>query len=322
MRRNATIGLASLLGTAAAGAFLYGAYRRDMAAIRAAVEDGGQSVMTGCGAVEYAREGSGSPVLVIHGADGGYDQGLFLGRELFGAGYDVIAPSRFGYLGTPVPADPTQAAQADAHEPLLDALGIGRAVVIGVSAGAPSAIELALRHPERVSALILAVPRAYAPGAAEVTAPAQSAKVLKAVMAGADFSFWLAAKVARRSIVRFLGVPPEVEAEAEPEDRARVTAVIRGILPLSKRLAGLQVDSATRIGPWPLDRISVPTLVISAEDDLYGTLPPACYTAGHIPGAELLVLASGGHLMVGRGDEVRGRIAAFLQESQGLAEAA
>ena len=322
MRRNALLAVASVLGSTAAGAALYGAYRRDIATIRAAIEAGGTRIETESGPIEYAREGSGPPMLVIHGAGGGYDQGLMLGRELFGSGFDVIAPSRFGYLRTPVPGDSSPAAQADAHAALLDALRIfGPVTVVGVSAGAPSAIELALRHPERVSGLILAVPRAYAPGMPEVSSPPEAGRVLKLVMTGADFAFWAAARVARRSVVRFLGVPPGVEARAAPEDRERVTQVIRGILPLSKRMAGLEADSEAKISGWPLERIKVPTLVISAMDDLYGTLPAASYTAEQLPNAELMVLASGGHLMVGRGDEVRERIASFLQQLQTAAAA-
>ena len=75
----------------------------------------------------------------------------------------MIAPSRFEYLGTPIPADTSPAAQADAHVALLSVLEIDKAVVVGVSAAARSAIELALPHPDRVSALILIVPGAYAP---------------------------------------------------------------------------------------------------------------------------------------------------------------
>ena len=322
MRRNAVFAAAVALGSTAAGAAILGVYRRDIATIRAAVEAGGIRVATECGVIEYAREGSGPPVLVIHGAGGGYDQGLMLGREMLGSGFDVIAPSRFGYLGTPVPSDSSPSAQADAHAALLHQLRIFRSVtVVGVSAGAPSAIELALRHPDRVSALILAVPRAYAPGLPEVSAPAESRAMMRMVMAGADFAFWAASRFARRSVVRFLGVPPKVEAKAAPEDRERVTQVIRGILPLSKRIAGLEADASAQIRGWPLERIKVPTLVISAMDDLYGTLPAAGYTAEQIPNAELMVLPSGGHLMVGRGDEVREAIGTFLRKHQQAAAA-
>src|SRR5687768_5588764 len=205
MRRKTLLAIASFSGPATAAAALYGVYRGDMARIEAEVGAGGVLVATDRGPIEYAREGSGPPVLVIHGAGGGYDQGLMLGYELFGSGYDIIAPSRFGYLRTPVPAESSPAAQADAHVALLDKLRIFHPVtVVGVSAGAPSAIELTIRHPERVSALILAVPRAFAPDEPEVSSPPESSRVLKLVMAGADFAFWAASKFTRRSIVRFL----------------------------------------------------------------------------------------------------------------------
>ena len=95
------------------------------------------------------------PLLSIHGAGGGYDQGLANAVELVGEGFRVIAPSRFGYLGTPIPANASPSAQADAHATVLAELKVDKAVVVGISAGARSAIELALRHPDRVAVLIL-----------------------------------------------------------------------------------------------------------------------------------------------------------------------
>lgn len=90
-------------------------------------------------------------------------QGLEIAEPLARAGLRVIAVSRFGYLRTPLPADASAAAQADAHACVLDALGIRRAAVLGVSAGGPSALQFALRHPERTAALVLLVPAVYAP---------------------------------------------------------------------------------------------------------------------------------------------------------------
>lgn len=297
----------------AAGLMTYARYRREMRSIRKAIDSGSTIAETTAGAVEYAEAGEGEPMLVIHGAGGGYDQGLFLGRDM-GKGYRVIAPSRFGYLKTPVPQDFSPAAQADAHAALLDFLGIKKSIVVAASAGAPSAIELALRHPEGVSALILLVPRTYHPTqsiGADESVPSQA--ILRLVEASADFLFWMAMRVSRASVVRFLGVPPEIEASASEEDRARVTELMDSILPLSDRVLGIEVDSRTEMSPWPLERIAVPTLIISAEDDLYKTLPGARFTAGRIPGAELHVLKSGGHLMVGQSHQVRKWIHDFLR---------
>lgn len=90
-------------------------------------------------------------MLVVHGAGGGFDQGLAIGAPLAARGYRVIAMSRLGYLRTPLPAEASAAAQGDAHACLLDALGLERAAVVAASAGAPSALQLALREAEVMS---------------------------------------------------------------------------------------------------------------------------------------------------------------------------
>jgi pimeloyl-ACP methyl ester carboxylesterase len=197
---------------------------------------------------------------------------------------------------------------------LLDHLQVPSAVVLGISAGAPSAIELALRHPERVRALILVVPRAYAPGV-EVSAERRGANkpILDMVMKGQDFAWWSATKFARRRLLRFLGVPGAVYDAADPLARDRLDWIARNVLPLSRRMRGILADAEARIEPWPLERIAAPTLVLSARDDLFNTLPAARWTADHVPGAELMVLESGGHLLCGRSEEVRVRIAEFLR---------
>jgi hypothetical protein len=98
--------IAGVLSAAASAATLsaYARYRKEIRDIRASVERGRTIALTESGPIEYAEAGEGEPMLVIDGAGGGYDQGLFLGAGL-GSEYRIIAPSRFGYLKTPVPAD-------------------------------------------------------------------------------------------------------------------------------------------------------------------------------------------------------------------------
>ncbi len=164
---------------------------------RSAVAKGSQIANTVAGPIEYAERGDGTPLLSIHGAGGGWDQGLTNVADLVGDRFRVIAPSRFGYLGTPIPTDVSPAAQADAHRALLSTLMIDKAIVVGVSAGARSAIELALRHPDYVSALILIVPGSYTPqNPVMVEGSRGSAFVLWLVNAGADFAWWAMEKIA------------------------------------------------------------------------------------------------------------------------------
>ena len=93
--------------------------------------------------------GEGEPLLVAHGAEGGFDQGIDMTGALAGQGYRLIVPSLFCYLRSILPANLTTGMQADAFAQLLDHLGIDKVVVVGLSAGAWSSMQFAIRHRER-----------------------------------------------------------------------------------------------------------------------------------------------------------------------------
>ena len=156
-RRAAFTLLAVVSTLAVAGSSLLIAWRfdSDMQRARARAAQGSVLLQTRCGPIEYQEAGAGVPLLAVHGSGGGHDQGMAFASKLAKQGIRVIAMSRFGYLRTPMPADASAAAQAEAHVCLLDALGIRRAAVMGGSAGAPSALQMALRHADRVSAMVL-----------------------------------------------------------------------------------------------------------------------------------------------------------------------
>ena len=215
-----------------------------LAAARAA--QGSVLITTRCGAIEYQERGAGVPLLMVHGSGGGHDQGMAFAGGLAQRGIRVIAMSRFGYLRTPMPADASPAAQADAHVCLLDALGIQQAAVLGGSAGGPSALQMAIRHPDRVSAMVLLVPLAYKPStsadSAKPLAPWAEALLMRLI--GSDFAFWAGLHMARDQVIRYvLATPPEQVSAASPQERARVNAILDRILPVSARSAGLRRDS-------------------------------------------------------------------------------
>jgi 2-hydroxy-6-oxonona-2,4-dienedioate hydrolase len=321
MQSKNWIGIASAVGAAAIAGGTYWRYRHDMSDRTKALEAKSSVARTAKGEIEYAREGSGPAALVIHGAGGGFDQGLYLAHEMLGDGYDVIAPSRFGYLRTPVPTDASHKAQAEAHAALLDNLGVEDTIVMGVSAGAPSAIEFAVRYPERTRALILVVPRAYDPAnQVGVEQTPQNKAVIKLFENSADFSYWAATKLGRKQLVRFFGVDPELEATAAPDEREKISGLIADMLPLSARFEGIVADTSSELVRPELEKIDAPTLVISAEDDLYHTLPGARFAAEHIPNAELKVFKSGGHLLIGHAEDTRRAINAFLARYADTAE--
>jgi pimeloyl-ACP methyl ester carboxylesterase len=313
-RRRVGVALAALGLLSAAP--VYASYRAELKRARARIA-GSRLAQTRFGPIEYALAGSGPPVLFIHGAGGGFDQGLAFGADLATAGFRLIAMSRFGYLRTPLPDDASAAAQADAHASLLDALEISRAAIIGGSAGAPSAMQFALRHPERTSALVLAVPAAYVPradGKPAMDVPA-GLEALFGTALRSDLLFWAMCRIARATVVRaILGTPPEVVERASAEERERVEQVLEHILPVSARRLGLINDAAvtSRLERYELEKIAAPTFVFSVADDLYGTYECARYTAEHIPNARFVGYPTGGHLWVGHQREVFQEIAAFL----------
>jgi len=296
-------------------------YQTEIRRERNRVATGSRILETAFGPIEYADAGEGGlPILVIHGAGGGFDQGLDVAQHLVKHGFRVIAISRFGYLRTPLPRNASAAAQADAHAAVLDALHIPRCAVLGVSAGGPSAMQLALRHPERVAALVLMVPAAYAPtpsargGSAPDRMPALT-RVLMDIALKSDFLFWLALQIAPNAMTRvILGTPPALLANADAVERARVATVLDHVLPVSTRRLGLLNDAAvvSALPRYELERIATPTLIISARDDLYHTFAGARYSAEHMPHARFIGYPSGGHLLVGHDQAVTTEIVSFL----------
>ena len=292
-------------------------FDNDMQRARAHAARGSVLLPTRCGPIEYQESGTGVPLLAVHGSGGGHDQGMAFASGLAARGIRVIAMSRFGYLRTAMPADASAAAQADAHVCLLDALGIPKAAIMGGSAGAPSTLQMAVRHPDRVSALVLLVPLTYKPPTQADSASSLPPWIEATMMRflGSDFLFWSALHVARDQVIKLvLATPPELLARASPKERVRVDAMLDNILPVSLRAEGLRSDTdvGKHLSPSPLESIRVPTLVISARDDRYGTYASAQYTAGRIPGAKFIGFDEGGHTWVGHNDEVMAAIVRLL----------
>jgi pimeloyl-ACP methyl ester carboxylesterase len=276
----------------------YPFYLGDMRAARERISNGSSVAQTRCGPIEYAEAGRGPAVLLVHGAGGGFDQSMMVAGNELARSARVIAVSRFGYLRTPLPPDASPAAQADAYACLLDALNVTRAFLFAASAGSPSAMQFALRHPERTLGLALLVPLAYMPDAPIPAPPAAARLAFQS-----DFVFWALAKVISR-----LG--PAASADEERRFRAMVDQP----LPISARLDGLKNDGAVAhaLPRYELERIRVPTLVITVRDDVFTMYERARYTAANIPGARLVAYETGGHFWVGNHAALMSELRAFL----------
>jgi 2-hydroxy-6-oxonona-2,4-dienedioate hydrolase len=309
-RRLATVRVFGFAAVVAGGA-IAAAFRSDMRAARARLVAQSRLVDTVTGPVEVAESGTGPPVLVVHGTGGGFDQGLMAARGILGSEYRVIAPSRFGYLRTPMPADASHAAQAEGLAALLDALEVSQTVVVAVSAGAQPATRLALRHPERVRALVLITPALHLPPKPGFPEAGPPAFVLDHVLAS-DFVVWVMVRLAPRLLTRIAGVPPALDHHVTRELRRELAD---GFFPASQRHVGLANDvrTTTPVAPdLPIERLQMPVMLIGAADDPYETGDVVRYAAGRLPTATLLVLESGGHIMIGQHDRVSREVQEFL----------
>ena len=300
-------------------AAIYRAYWRDIRKAQARVSTGSSIINTERGPMEYASIGEGAPLLVVHGAGGGFDQALDFATDLNRAGFRCIFVSRFGYLRTPLPVDASPEAQADQYARLLDSLCIPEGAILGISAGGPSALQFAIRHSQRCSALVLLVPATFAPSGAGIHPSSPwVTRLLTDTVLKSDFAFWLMIRLARRTVIEnILGTPSQVAESVSPAERERLQTILMNILPVSRRRAGLLNDGAvvSSLRRFDLERIEAPTLLISVEDDRYGTFPGAQYTAGQIRNARFSGFPTGGHLWLGHNEEVSTAVRNFLQRA-------
>jgi len=307
-------GVIILLG----GGYVWSRFRQAVETAEQRVSGRSETIEAPFGRLEYAVAGSGTPLMMIHGTGGGFDQGLRFASVLQRRGHKIIAPSRFGYLRSDFPVDPSLANQADAFVTLLDHLRIDRLPVIGGSAGALSATAFALRHPERCTALILLVPAANVSGSDPVAMSALQEQAVRALLSS-DFLYWSALEAAPEWLVgTLLATDPSLLSTVSPHERERAFAILSDMMPIHARTKGMLNDALQAGHPAKMDfsRLKMPLLIISAEDDRFGTAATARKIAEIVPQVELTILPDGGHIWLGHDEAIAEYIQAFLSTSR------
>ena len=255
------------------------------------------------GPIQVAREGDGPKVMTIHGSPGGFDQGLVWARHLRDGGCELIAPSRPGYLRTPLDSGRSPAQQADLYAVMLDALHINKVTVLGISSGGPSAVHFAARHPNRTNALLL--------DAAVLLPIAPAMNALERAIFESGTGTWLSCQIAKRRpkltaalIVDALsaGLTKDGKRAAvdwitsNPARLHDVADLPTSLAPRRFREPGQRNDESneTNLESLPFAEITAPTLIAQGTNDAFPLIDHATHAADKMHGAEL-ILVDGGH---------------------------
>jgi pimeloyl-ACP methyl ester carboxylesterase len=233
----------------------------------------------------YESRGRGPAVLLVMGL------GMTLTAwwrtvPVLAASFRVLAFDNRGVGRSDPAALPYTVAQmAEDAVAVLDAAGEDAAHVYGISLGGMVAQELALRHPERIRALVLG---ATTPGGSRATAPDDPA-----------LAFFARAAAMAPEEAAWASVPFIYSERTRRRHADRIAADIarRVRFPLDPRAYGHQVAAAIAHSTSArLARIAAPTLVVHGEEDAIVPAGNARVLAAAIPGAELRLLPRAGHL--------------------------
>jgi pimeloyl-ACP methyl ester carboxylesterase len=244
-----------------------------------AVEDGMAPVEDG--ELYYRVQGSGTPVLLIHG--GGLDHRMWEGQVgPLAKEFRVVVFDVRGF-GRSSSSEPRHRKFEDVAA-LMDHLGISRASLVGLSLGGRIAIDFALSYPDRVRSLVLAGP-GLSGWAFDRDTHAYIRDVREAVDAGDE----------ARGIELWLAGPYNAPAMRDPEVATRLrrwgldNVRIWRERPMELRLTP---PAAER-----LDELRAPTLLIVGEEDIPDIHAVVAAIEVANPNAERLDLAGAGHLV-------------------------
>lgn len=183
--------------------------------------------------------------------------------------------------------DLTQAAQLTDLEAVVDAAGLDRFPLLGISQGGATCIEYAVRHPERVSKLVLY--GAYAEGWAQRSEESRRAgmALIELIRQG-----WWQENPAFRQLFGSLFIP---DANADQirwfSDLMRTTTRPSIAAQIFESFGNINVRSL-------LSQVRVPTMVIHARGDARIPLDQGRLLASEIPDARFVTLEGRNHILI------------------------
>lgn len=235
--------------------------------------------------IGYDDQGDGVPVLFLHGFP--HDRSLWSAQRVALAPQArCVVPDLRGFGDSSTHGPYSMDRYADDLVLLLDALGIERAVVCGLSMGGYIAMALWRRHPDRVRAFVFCDTKA--------SADTDEGKRRRDELAG----------LVRRDGVRVLAEAQlsGMVGPATRERRPEVVSAMRAMMGRQSAAGVIGALQALRDRPDSHDTlrtISVPSLVLVGEDDVLTPIKEARAIAEALPSAarvRLEIIAGAGHV--------------------------
>jgi pimeloyl-ACP methyl ester carboxylesterase len=241
--------------------------------------------------------GSGVPVVFLHAATGSSRVWEYQIPAFTASGYRVIAYDRRGFGRTEIdPAGRQPGTGADDLQALLQYLGVDRFHLVGTAAGAFVALDFALSFPERLRSLVVANS-----------------------IGGVQDEDFLALGRRIRPSPQFDALPPEFR-ELGPSYRAANPGGTERWVALERvsRADGPQPPAQTmrnRITFSTLDTITVPTLLLTGDADLYAPPPILRLFGARIKGSQSVIVPEAGHSTYWEQPEIFNRsVLAFIRK--------
>jgi 3-oxoadipate enol-lactonase len=241
--------------------------------------------------VYYERAGAGARLLFISGSGGDLRSKPGMFESPLAASFDLLAYDQRGLGQTDKPSGPySMQDYADDAAKLLDAIGWNDALVVGVSFGGMVAQEFALRHPHRVSRLVLACTSSGGTGGASY--PLHEIAHLP-----------IEERIPLQMSISDVRQNAEWQrAHADAVERAlvwgRAAATLGGDAPSRTSGAVLQLDARQRHDTWNrLPELRMPVLLCAGRHDGIAPVANMEAMARRIPSSELRIY-EGGHLFL------------------------
>ena len=258
--------------------------------------------------ISYVEEGTGEPVVLLHGIPTwGYLWHALL--PLLAASHRILIPDLigYGYSDKRDRFDRSIARQAEAINAWMGTIGIERATFVGHDVGGGVALRLATLFPSRVARLCLIDSVCYDSWPIEAVLQFGHPETRRRLSA------WTAVLLLKQALkVGFAFPPPNELLDGLLAPYATET----GKLSLIRNAIALNTNQTMEIIPL-LQRIAAPTLILWGEEDQLQPVDYAERLAWDIPGARLIRIKQARHfVMIDRPEEVGRHLVSFLSEPE------